>query len=238
VKETALGPSFLSSPTGFFQTNIHGAAHLVRLVTAAIGASPSLKVLDLFSGSGLFALPLALAKHRVTAVEESRKASREAAKNAQLSGVPESRLHLMPSKVEEAIDHLARQEWDAVVIDPPRSGCPDEVMRTLTRRIAPPKLVIVSCNPEALMDEMRIAIDAGYRATLVQPVDMFPHTPHIETVVVLELKHRARTVARTERSTAHLSGRAAQAPAPPREIKKKVDKPKPEKPWSRMPKRT
>ena len=236
VRETALGPSFLSSPTGFFQTNIHGAAHLVRLVQAAIGTETSLRVLDLYSGSGLFALPLALAKHRVTAVEESRKASREAAKNAQLSGVPESRLRLMPSKVEDAIEHLARQEWDAAVIDPPRLGCPEEVMRTLTRKIAPAKLVIVSCNPEALMDELRVAFDAGYRATLVQPVDMFPHTPHIEAVVVLELKHRARTVARTERSTAHLAERHAR-PAPPKEFVKKKAAPKRAKPWSRMPKR-
>jgi 23S rRNA (uracil1939-C5)-methyltransferase len=236
VKETALGPSFLSSPTGFFQTNIHGAAHLVRLVMAAIGTGKPLKVLDLYSGSGLFALPLALAKHHVTAVEESRKASREAGKNAQLSGVPESNLRLMPSKVEEAIDHLARQEWDAAVIDPPRSGCPDEVMRTLTRKIAPPKLVIVSCNPEALMDEMRLATDAGYRATLVQPVDMFPHTPHIETVVVLELQHRARTLARTERSAQHLASRS-RPPAPVEEPKKKPPRPRPAKPWSRMPRR-
>jgi 23S rRNA (uracil1939-C5)-methyltransferase len=237
VKETALGPSFLSSPTGFFQTNIHGAAHLVRLVKAAIGAESSLKVLDLYSGSGLFALPLALAKHRVTAVEESRKASREAAKNAQLSGIPESRLHLMPSKVEDAIEHLARQEWDAAVIDPPRSGCPEEVMRTLTRKIAPRKLVIVSCNPEALMDEMRLAYDAGYRATLVQPVDMFPHTPHIETVVVLELQHRARTVARTERSAAHFAERRERPEAPREFVKKAKVAKKPAKPWSRMPKR-
>jgi len=237
VKETALGPSFLSSPTGFFQTNIHGAAHLVRLVKAAIGpGKPPIRVLDLYSGSGLFALPLAILGHRVTAVEESRKASREAAKNAQLSGVPESRLRLMPSKVEEAIDHLIREEWDAAVIDPPRSGCPDDVMRTLCRRIAPQKLVIVSCNPEALMDQMRIAVDAGYRASLVQPVDMFPHTPHIETVAVLELKHRARTVTRTERSTAHFAARN-EGPVEPREFKKKPVKPRPAKPWSRMPKR-
>lgn len=236
VKEMALGPSFLSSPTGFFQTNIHGAAHLVRLVRQAIGVAKPLRVLDLYSGSGLFALPLALAKHRVTAVEESRKASREAAKNAQLSGIPKSRLHLMPSKVEDAIDHLVRQEWDAAVIDPPRSGCPEEVMRTLTRRIAPQKLIIVSCNPEALMDEMRIAFDAGYRASLVQPVDMFPHTPHIETVVVLELLHRARTVARTERSTAHLAERH-ERPAAPKEFKRKSAAARPAKPWSRMPKR-
>jgi hypothetical protein len=110
-------------------------------------------------------------------------------------------------------------------------------MRTLARKIAPPKLVIVSCNPEVLMDEMRLAYDAGYRATLVQPVDMFPHTPHIETVAVLELKHRARTVVRTERSTAHLAGRRAR-PEPPKEFEKKPKAAKkPAKPWDRMPKR-
>ena len=85
------------------------------------------------------------------------------------------------------------------------------------------------------MDEMRLAEGAGYRATLVQPVDMFPHTPHIETVVVLELRHRARTVARTERSTAHFSGRR-ERPEPPKEVRKKAAS-KPNKPWARMPKR-
>jgi len=236
VKETALGPNFLSSPTGFFQTNIHGAAHLVRLVKAAIGAESPLKVLDLYSGSGLFALPLALAGHRVTAVEESRKASREAAKNAQLSGIPESRLRLLPSKVEDAIDHLIPQEWDAAVIDPPRSGCPESVMRTLTRRIAPPRLVIVSCNPEALMDEMRLAFAAGYRATLVQPVDMFPHTPHIETVVVLENKQRPRAAKHSEGPAVSPASRREPREAP-RDFKPKPKSAKPAKPWSRMPKR-
>lgn len=198
VMEMALGPAFLSSPTGFFQTNIRGAAQLVKLVTGAIGTGAPLRVLDLYSGSGLFSLPLALAGHRVTAVEESRKASREAAKNARLSNVPESHLRLMPSKVEEAIDHLVRQTWDAAVIDPPRSGCPDDVMRTLTRRIAPRRLAIVSCNPEALVDELRVAFAAGYRATLIQPVDMFPHTSHIETVAVLESAGRSRQAPRRE----------------------------------------
>ena len=226
VKETALGPSFLASPTGFFQTNIQGAAHLVRLVMEAMGAGKSLRILDLYSGSGLFALPLALASHNVTAVEESRKASREAAKNAQLSGVPESRLRLIPSKVEDAIDHLIPQEWDAAVIDPPRSGCPEEVMRTLTRKIAPQTLVIVSCNPESLMDELRVAFDAGYRARLVQPIDMFPHTPHLETVVVLESSRRPR-VKNTPDGPARREARPG--PRPPA-----AKKPFPPKPWEAM----
>jgi 23S rRNA (uracil1939-C5)-methyltransferase len=234
VKETALGPAFLCSPTGFFQTNIKGAAHLIRLVLAAIPASKPQRILDLYSGSGLFALPLALAGHHVAAVEESRKASREAGKNASLSGVPTSRLRLMPAKVEDAIGHLVGQDWDAAIIDPPRSGCGEGVMHTLTRKLVPLKLVIVSCNPETLMDEMRIAYDAGYRATLVQPVDMFPHTPHIETVVVMESRHRARTAARIERSREHFSPGRERQEAPP-EVKKKAA-PR-SKPWSRMPKR-
>ena len=222
VKETALGPSFLSSPTGFFQTNIEGARHLIRLVTAALPAKPPLKILDLYSGSGLFALPLALAGHRVTAVEESRKASREAAKNAQLSGVPEARLKLTPSKVEDAIDHFVPLDWDAAIIDPPRSGCPDDVMRTLTGKIGPAKLIIVSCNPEALANELRIAVDAGYRVTSVQPVDMFPHTPHVETVAVLERKPRPKRDERAPREAV-----AEEAPRRPR-------RPPPRKPWDAM----
>ena len=224
VKETSLGPAFLSSPTGFFQTNIQGARVLLDLVTNAIGRTGALRVLDLYSGSGLFAIPLALAGHRVTAVEESRKASRESAKNAKLSNVPEARLRLTPSKVEDAIDHFVREEWDAAVIDPPRSGCPDDVMRTLAGKVAPPKLVIVSCNPEALANELRIAVDEGYRIARVQPVDMFPHTPHVETVAILERRPRVKRTDDAPRARPPV-----ETPPPER-----VRRPRPPKPWDAM----
>jgi len=186
VKEERLGPSFIVSPTGFFQTNVAAAAELVRLVTAALPPRAGLRVLDLYSGSGLFALPIAVAGHTVTAVEESRKATRDAGRNGKLNGVPPERLRLVCGRVEHALSKLGAESWDVAILDPPREGCPPQVLRDVAERLRPERLVLVSCNPEALARELGLALRAGYRATLVQPVDMFPHTPHVETVAVLE----------------------------------------------------
>jgi 23S rRNA (uracil1939-C5)-methyltransferase len=186
VLERVAGLQFLVSPTGFFQTNVAAAAELLRLVQAALPPRPGLRILDLYAGSGLFALPLARQGHHVTAVEESRKATRDAARNARRSGVPEARLRLVPSHVEDALPRLPAEGFDVVILDPPRQGCPEPVLRQVAERLRPERLLLVSCNPEALARELALLLPAGYRARLVQPVDMFPHTPHIETLAVLE----------------------------------------------------
>jgi 23S rRNA (uracil1939-C5)-methyltransferase len=186
VKEQALGPAFLVSPSSFFQTNVAAAATLLRLVVEALPGESGLLVLDLYSGSGLFALPLAVRGHRVTAVEESRKSVKDAELNRKLNEVPEERLKLVCSAVEKAVPHLDPGSFDAVILDPPREGSPPEVMRGVFERLKPARGILVSCDPEALARELPLAVAAGYRVLRVQPVDMFPHTPHIEAVAVLE----------------------------------------------------
>jgi 23S rRNA (uracil1939-C5)-methyltransferase len=186
VKEAALGPAFLVSPASFFQTNVAAAGTLVRLVVEALPGETGLRVLDLYSGGGLFALPLALRGHSVTAVESSRKSARDAELNRRHNGVGEERLKLVCSSVENALPHLKTGSFDAVVLDPPREGCPPEVVREVFGRLRPARGVLVSCNPEALARELPLALEAGYRVVRVQPVDMFPHTPHTESVSVLE----------------------------------------------------
>ena len=186
VKEEALGPAFLVSPGSFFQTNVAAAGTLVRLVVEALPGEPGLRVLDLYSGGGLFALPLALRGHSVTAVEESRKAAKDAELNRRQNGVRADRLKLVCSSVERALPYLKAGAFDAVVLDPPRDGCPSEVVRAVFGRLRPARGILVSCNPEALARELPVAIEAGYRVVRVQPVDMFPHTPHMESVTVLE----------------------------------------------------
>jgi 23S rRNA (uracil1939-C5)-methyltransferase len=181
--------SFLVSPTAFFQTNVGAAREIVRLVIEGIvtGAAEgaALRVLDLYSGSGLFALPLVNAGARVTAVEENRQAMKDAEANIRLNRLAGGLLRLITSSVEEALPRVARDPWDAVVLDPPRQGCPPEVLDAVFNQIAPARAVYVSCNPEALAAELPVILNAGYRVTRLQPVDMFPHTDHIETVVTL-----------------------------------------------------
>jgi 23S rRNA (uracil1939-C5)-methyltransferase len=199
VKEEALGPVFLVSPTSFFQTNVEAARTLVRLVVEAMPGETGLRVLDLYSGSGLFALPLALRGHAVTAVEESRKGIRDAELNRRQNGLPEGRLRLVCAPVEDALPRLEPGAFDAVVLDPPRDGCPPEVVRGVFGRLRPARGVLVSCNPDALARELPLAVRAGYRVLRVQPVDMFPHTPHTESVTVLERRSAPATTAVTPR---------------------------------------
>jgi 23S rRNA (uracil1939-C5)-methyltransferase len=191
VREDALGPVFLVAATAFFQTNVAAAAILLELVTAALPAASGLRVLDLYSGAGLFALPLALRGHLVTAVEESRKGVADALLNRRENAVPEDRLRLVPSTVERALPRFQPHAFDAVVLDPPREGSPPQVLRDVCGRLRPRRVVLVSCNPDALARELPAALGAGYRLVRVQGVDMFPHTPHVEAVAVLERRPHA-----------------------------------------------
>ena len=181
VKEIVGGVSYLVSPTAFFQTNVGAAEILVRLVLESIG--PSQRVLDLYCGSGLFSLPIAKAGATVMAVEENRQAIADAESNVRLNRLPPGRIRFIASRVEDVLARAGKNPWDAVVLDPPRQGCPDAVIAGVFERIRPARVVYVSCNPDALAKELPVILKSGYRVTRVQPVDMFPHTDHIETVV-------------------------------------------------------
>jgi 23S rRNA (uracil1939-C5)-methyltransferase len=185
VREHVGGVSFLISPTAFFQTNVHAAARLVDLVIAHVPSTPALQIADLYCGSGLFALSLAARGHRVIAVEESAQAVKDGEANLRLNRLSSDRVQFMASRVEDALGRLVKTAFDFAVIDPPRAGCPASVLRTLFTQSGPPKVCYVSCNPEALARELPQIVERGYRVRRMQPVDMFPHTTHIETVVSL-----------------------------------------------------
>lgn len=185
VRERRVGPLFLVSPTAFFQTNPTAAAALVGLVLDAIDPRAT-DVLDLYSGSGLFTLPLAQRGHRVTAVEENTRAVSDARKNLEVNRVDPRAVRLMAGRAEHVLRDLARSRFDAVVLDPPRQGCAPAVLDAVFRRLQPSRAVYVSCGPESLAEELPGILDAGYRVEGVTPVDMFPHTTHIEAVVVFD----------------------------------------------------
>jgi 23S rRNA (uracil1939-C5)-methyltransferase len=195
VKETVAGVSYLVSPTAFFQTNVGAAEQLVKVVLRETGmdepkgSSPhGPRILDLYCGSGLFSLQLARAGASVTAIEENRQAIVDAEANLRLNRMAPSQVRFIAARVEDAIPRLEKSPWDAVVLDPPRQGCPPAVLSAVFDRIRPRRAVYVSCNPDALATELPVILKAGYRVSRVQPVDMFPHTDHIETVMTFESK--------------------------------------------------
>lgn len=191
VREEVGGVSFLVSPTAFFQTNVLAASALVGHVLDHAPASTPLQIADLYCGSGLFALPLAARGHRVTAIEESAQAVKDGEVNVRLNKLPPDRVRFIAARVEEALGRVTRTRFDLVVMDPPRAGCPPVVIDAVFSKAAPRVVAYVSCNPEALGRELPQVIDHGYRVRRVQPVDMFPHTTHIETIVTLELLSEA-----------------------------------------------
>jgi 23S rRNA (uracil1939-C5)-methyltransferase len=193
VKETVNGFSYLLSPTAFFQTNVDAADVIVRLVLEAIPESEPQRILDLYAGSGLFTVPLAARGHHVTAVEENRQAIDDADANLRLNRLRTGHVRLHAHRVEEAMKRLQRDTFDIVVIDPPRQGCPPDVIDGIFGKMRAQRVVYVSCNPEALAQEMPAILGAGYVVERVQPVDMFPHTTHIETVVTFFRPSSPRT---------------------------------------------
>jgi 23S rRNA (uracil1939-C5)-methyltransferase len=181
VREEVGGISYLVSPEAFFQTNVRAAAALQRSVVETVKGSK--RVLDLYCGSGLFSLPLAAAGTRVIGIDENRQAIRDAEGNLRLNRILTSHARFLAARVEQGLTGVARESWDAIILDPPRQGCPKPVLSTLFEKMTPGRAVYVSCNPDALADELPLILKAGYRAERIEAVDMFPHTDHIETVV-------------------------------------------------------
>jgi len=186
LREEVHGSAFLISPTAFFQTNVRAADVLVDLVLSAVPLGAT--VLDLYAGAGLFALPLAMRGHRVVAVEESRAAVADGKASMRLNRLPPEACVFIARPVESAWRATAQTlpSPDVVILDPPREGCDaSAIAQVLERRI--PRVVYVSCNPDSLARDLAGMTRGGYSIESVQPVDMFPHTSHIETVVVLRL---------------------------------------------------
>ena len=184
--EEIAGVRFLISPISFFQTSIRVAEKLVDAVLREVDRPGIETVLDLYAGLGLFALPLAKRGRRVLAIEENPFAVDDGIATAQFNRI--QGCQFKRGRVETELRRVAqRGEFEAVILDPPREGCPEGVLWELSRRLRPQRIVYVSCDPRALVRDLRILFRFGYRFDSIRPVDMFPHTAHIEAVVSLRL---------------------------------------------------
>jgi 23S rRNA (uracil1939-C5)-methyltransferase len=188
VRDQVAGVSFLVSPTSFFQTNVAAAELLACVVLDAVPGDGR-RVLDLYAGLGFFALPLAMRGHDVTAVEDNESSVSDGELSARFNRVPAARCRFLRAPAEQATDRLARrgERVDSVVLDPPRAGAGRGVTDAIAAGLRPERIVYVSCFPDALgRDLARLTSGTAYRLTRVVPIDMFPHTAHVETVAVLE----------------------------------------------------
>ncbi len=194
MREKVDGTSFLVSPTAFFQTNVRAAEILVQLVRAEVPTGA--RVLDLYAGCGLFALPLARAGHDVTAVEENYLSVADGEASLGLNRIPAGRCQFVARRVLDFLSRTvkvraaSRQDraasHDVVILDPPREGCEPAVLEQVFGELRPSRGIYISCNPEALARDLALIVAEGYVVRSLQPVDMFPHTAHVETVAVVD----------------------------------------------------
>jgi 23S rRNA (uracil1939-C5)-methyltransferase len=182
-RERVGGVTFEIGPTSFFQTNARAAEALVEEVRRAVPRGPRVRVLDLYAGVGLFALTLSGQVGSVTAVEAGREAVADGIRNAEANGATNCRWRLGP--VERLVADPSLGRFDAVVADPPREGLGPGVLEGVVRGCRAPLLVLVSCDPLTLARDLKAAEALGGRVERVLPVDMFPHTHHLESVATV-----------------------------------------------------
>jgi len=176
---TAAGITHRLSPATFYQVNLEANALLLDAVGEALEALAPEAALDLYAGAGNLSLPLAARGTPVTMIEREGAAMKDALATAAAHGLS-VKTHAQPAERYRAGEH----PFDVALLDPPRSGAPGVIPELLKTR--PRGLVYVSCNPSTLGRDIRPAVGAGYRITRLVGFDFFPHTPHVETLCVLE----------------------------------------------------
>jgi 23S rRNA (uracil1939-C5)-methyltransferase len=185
LEEELCGLRFRISHNAFFQTNTEMAERLYGIAAGMAGLTGGERVFDLFCGIGTLGLSLAGRAGEVWGIEIVGDAIADAEENARLNGIQNAHFRIGDARKEirPLLEEAGRP--DVVVIDPPRAGLSKKVVRRVIECDAP-RIVYVSCNPTTLAPNAAQLSEAGYRVRRVRPVDMFPQTPHIECVALLE----------------------------------------------------
>ena len=185
IFETMEDLRFKVGPKSFYQTNTEQAYHLYCVAREFAALTGRELVYDLYTGTGTIANFVAKQARHVIGIEYVPEAIEDAKVNTGLNGLANTEFYAGDMKDilnDEFIASHGRP--DVVITDPPRAGMHPDVVQTILRT-APDRIVYVSCNPATQARDLAL-LDADYRVKAVQPVDMFPHTPHVENVVLLE----------------------------------------------------
>ena len=175
---------FNISPISFYQINPLQTEILYNKVTEYAQLTGEETVFDLYCGIGTISLFLAQKAKKVIGVEIIPQAITDAKHTAKINNI--NNVEFYAGAVEETIPHLYKKGYmaDVVVVDPPRKGCDEELLKTIID-MKVGRIVYVSCNPSTLARDLRILADNSYQIKEIQPVDMFPHTSHVECVVLM-----------------------------------------------------
>jgi 23S rRNA (uracil1939-C5)-methyltransferase len=185
IEEKLCGLRFRVRPNAFLQTNTAMAEQLYGLAGEAAGLTGGETLWDLYSGIGTIGLSLADKALTVWGVDVSEESVACALENADLNGITNAAF--FAGNVGQVLDELRERggDPDVAIVDPPRAGLAGKALKRVGE-VGAPRLVYVSCNPTTLAGDVKVlASQWGYRLEHAQPVDMFPHTPHVETVTLL-----------------------------------------------------
>ena len=176
---------FKVGPKSFYQTNTEQAYHLYSVARELAGLTGNELVYDLYTGTGTIANFVAKKARQVIGIEYVPEAIEDAKVNSDINGIANTLFYAGDMKDVLSDDFIAEHgRPDVIITDPPRAGMHPDVVKTILRA-APERIVYVSCNPATQARDLH-DMDEAYRVVAVQPVDMFPHTPHVENVVLLE----------------------------------------------------
>ncbi len=184
IVDELCGLRFRLSPRSFYQVNRRQAEKLYEIAGQLAHLTGNETLLDLYCGTGTIGLSMAKKAGMVIGVEVVAQAVEDARRNAEDNGIRNVRF--LCADAGQAAFRLKAEgvKPDVVVIDPPRKGCSPEVITTIVE-MAPERVVYVSCDPATLARDLKIFTGKGYTLQSVRPVDMFPRTPHVETVVLM-----------------------------------------------------
>jgi tRNA/tmRNA/rRNA uracil-C5-methylase (TrmA/RlmC/RlmD family) len=185
VTRMVRGKTFLVPRGGFFQANLYLTDQLVDEVCRLAMSKEINTLIDAYCGSGLFSIFLAPYAKRVVGIELSEKSVKYAQINAENADV--KNVNFVRGKVENILPGellSSKKESNLIVLDPPRSGCSESVLKTIAD-LKPQKIIYISCNPATQARDVKYLDEHGYALLSLLPVDMFPQTEHIEVIGLL-----------------------------------------------------
>lgn len=221
IEDTLCGCTFRISPKSFYQVNPIQTEVLYQKAIEYAGLTGKEKIVDAYCGIGTIGIIAAAKAKEVISVELNRDAVKDAIINAKRNDI--KNIQFYNADAGEFMAEMAEQgaDVDVVFMDPPRAGS-DEAFLSSVVKLAPKKVVYVSCNPETLERDLKYLTRHGYKAMECQPVDMFPWTKHVETVCLLSKLHEAKHHVSVRLDMDEMDITSAESKATYEEIKKYV----------------
>ena len=184
IEDILCGKRFRISPRSFYQINPVQTEALYNTAIEFAGLSGGETILDAYCGIGTIGIAASDKALKTVGVELNEEAVKDAKVNAELNGLKNAFYYKADAAEFMSEAACSGEKFDVVFTDPPRAGCSRIFLSSLVK-LSPPKIVYVSCEPKTLARDLYYLIHNGYKVRKIQPVDMFPHTHHVETVVLL-----------------------------------------------------